>query len=95
MSEISASFLPAPGLGADQLLDTLPWGLLAVSAAGLVQRLNRQAAAWWGVPAEAALGKSIAQVGPGQLPAPAYAALAQAASGPAVAAECYLPQPEQ
>ncbi|MGI4832153.1 MAG: PAS domain S-box protein [Janthinobacterium lividum] len=84
-----------PGLGADQLLDALPWGLLEVSAAGIIRRLNRQAAAWWGVPAEAALGQTIEQVGPGQLPAPAYAALGHAASEPTEATECYLLQTEQ
>ena len=97
MPELSAA-TPSPnepGLGADQLLDTLPWGLLAVSAAGLIRRLNRQAAIWWGLPAEAALGQTIGQMGPGQLPALAYAALAHAASEPMGAAECYLPRTEQ
>ncbi|MGI4735850.1 MAG: PAS domain-containing protein, partial [Janthinobacterium lividum] len=97
MPEISA-VTPSPnepGLGADQLLDTLPWGLLEVSATGIIRHLNRQAAAWWGVLVEDALGQTIEQVGPGQLPAPAYTTLQRAASSPTKAAECYLPQPEQ
>jgi PAS domain S-box-containing protein len=97
MPEISAA-TPSPsehGLRADQLLDTLPWGLLEVSAAGTIRHLNRQAAAWWGVPVGDALGQPIDQVGPGQLPTPIYAALRQATSRPTKVTECYLPQSEQ
>ncbi|MGI4832319.1 MAG: PAS domain-containing protein [Janthinobacterium lividum] len=97
MSKISSSltFSDGPGLGADQLLDTLPWGLLVLSPAGVVRRLNQQAAAWWGLPVTAVLGQALGQVGPGQLPAAAYAALLQAASRSSVMADCYLLQTEQ
>jgi PAS domain S-box-containing protein len=53
----SAGTLPA----ADELLKTLPWGVLVVDAQGSVQRINQQAAYWCGVQPTALLGQPLAQ----------------------------------
>ncbi|RZK50549.1 MAG: PAS domain S-box protein, partial [Hymenobacter sp.] len=58
-----------------------PWGLLVLGAGGTVQRLNRQAAAWWGLGQAAAQGQPVASLPAGHLPAAVHAALQQLAAG--------------
>jgi len=94
--EASLSDSPARPF-ADQLPDSLPWGLLAFDGAGVVRRLNRLAATWWGLAEADALGRPLAGLPAGHLPPALRATLTTLATRtpddelPAPA-EFYLPQ---
>ncbi|HEX8658057.1 MAG TPA: PAS domain S-box protein, partial [Hymenobacter sp.] len=76
-SASSASFPHGPGFDANLLLETMPWGVLALAPDGTVALLNPAAEALWGVPAAAVLGHAPAQVQPAVLPPELLEALAK------------------
>ncbi len=52
---------PAPLATADELLEALPWGVLAFDEQEVIRRVNPQAAQWCGLPVGALLGQPLAQ----------------------------------
>ena len=80
----------------DLLLQTLPWGVLLLSPAGLVVLLNPAAEALWGLPAAAVLGQAPATVLPAVLPPALLRTLApRAVAVPAASGEYWLPHTRQ
>jgi PAS domain S-box-containing protein len=77
------------------LLETLPWGVLALASNGTVAVLNPTAEALWGVPAAAVLGHAPAQVQPAVLPAELLQALRQQDVGALPSAPYWLPHTQQ
>jgi signal transduction histidine kinase len=86
-----ASLASAGGSWAEALLDQLPVGLLVLGTDGRLLRLNQRAATWWGHPTNSSQGQPIEQLGAGQLPKAAYAALQRAATGQPTPGRYWLP----
>ncbi|MGI4862496.1 MAG: PAS domain-containing protein [Janthinobacterium lividum] len=81
---------------ADHLLDALPLGLLVLGAGGIVQRLNQQAAAWWGLAQAVVQGQPVASLAPASLPVLLHEALQQLAAGAELpAATFFVPARQQ
>lgn len=96
MSASAYSSASAASVSADWLLDTLPSGLLVLDDTGRIQRLNQQAAAWWGLPAEQLVGQLIASAPAAALPPELHLALQQLPQGAAWASAAYfLPRHHQ
>ncbi|RPD48677.1 PAS domain S-box protein [Hymenobacter sediminis] len=74
------------------LLDLVPCGAVVLAPDGTVAYLNAPAAALWGIPASAAVGRLPAQVQPAVLPAELLAALSRPDSTPA---DYWLPHTQQ
>jgi PAS domain S-box-containing protein len=79
---------------ADTLLQTMPWGVLALAPDGTVAMLNPAAEALWGVPTAAVLGRTPAQVQPAVLPPELLQALVQQPESE-LAATYWLPHTRQ
>ncbi|MGI4872563.1 MAG: PAS domain-containing protein [Janthinobacterium lividum] len=78
---------------ADQLLNTLPWGVLVVDEQHIIRRVNQQAARWGSGLPEALLGRPLAEAG---LPPAVSAALQQLLEpGETTPREVFLPHQEQ
>ncbi|MGI4866308.1 MAG: PAS domain-containing sensor histidine kinase [Janthinobacterium lividum] len=79
-----------------QVLHTMPWGVLAFDRQGVLRLLNPYAARLLGCVAAEALGQPLTQVLPPGLPAELRAALQAALTAPApVTGEFYLPASQQ
>lgn len=74
------------------LLEVLPWGVLVLDAQGVIRYLNQQAAAWYGIGAEALLGQPLAEA---PLPAALGATLQPPLPGSAAPREVWLPGTQQ
>ncbi|TGE29431.1 PAS domain-containing protein [Hymenobacter metallicola] len=78
---------------AEQVLDSLPVGVLVLDEQGLIRRVNPQAARWCGAAPDALLGLPLPEAG---LPADLYATLLGLLEpGPHPAREVYLPTQQQ
>jgi PAS domain S-box-containing protein len=53
--------LPGATLGAEGLLDALPWGMLVLDEQHIIRRVNQQAARWCGALPDALLGLPLAE----------------------------------
>ncbi|MVN76990.1 PAS domain S-box protein [Hymenobacter sp. HMF4947] len=81
---------PAEGLSLDlpSLLQTMPWAVLLLDAAGIVRLANAAVAAVWGLAPAVLQGSQLGEL----LPAATYPALHALLAAPAPAhGECYLP----
>ena len=101
---MTATSLPAspadgtrhPATLTQQVLHTMPWGVLAFDRQGVLRLLNPYAARLLGCVAAEALGQPLTQVLPPGLPAELRAALRAALTAPApVTGEFYLPASQQ
>lgn len=96
MSDSACSSLSAAAVSADWLLDTLPSGLLVLDDEGRIQRLNQQAAAWWGLPAGQLLGQLVGEAPAAALPPELHLALQQLSQGIGLTTAAYfLPRHQQ
>ena len=83
------------GTDAESLLETLPCGVVVLSAHGTVLRLNQQAAHWWGASPQALQGQPLGPATAGTLPADLQQALQQVMRGPQLLGEFFLPEHQQ
>jgi len=92
----SAAAGPTPSHLAQQVLHTMPWGVLACDRQGRLRLLNPYAARLLGCPAAEVLGQPLTQVLPPGFPPELRAALHAALTSPGpVTGEFYLPAGQQ
>ncbi|WP_426491584.1 PAS domain S-box protein [Hymenobacter sp. 102] len=80
-SAAPAAASAATPVSADWLLDSLPSGVLVLDAQGRILRLNRQVAAWWGLPAGQLIQQLLPEVPAAALPPELLRALRQLLAG--------------